>query len=76
MEPSDKKLFYTKVLHMNPLDAHRVLGKSPLPLLWGTLGVLRNAKNDALFTVKTVTLRNRNVRGVKTVSTVAVSLLR
>ena len=42
MEPSDKQLYYTKVLHINPLDAHKVLGWSSLPLTpqWGGLGVL------------------------------------
>ena len=32
LEPSEKQLFNTKVLHINPLDAHRMHGGSPLPL--------------------------------------------
>ena len=68
MEPSEKQLVYTKVLHINPLDAHKVLGWSSLPLTplgwaWGAWDNI----NDTLFTSQAVTIFYMDVGDVETV---------
>ena len=56
------------MLHINPLDAHKVLGRLPLPLTpvgwaWGAY----NNRNDKLFTLNTITIFYRDVWDVETV---------